>query len=111
MTHNEPITVYELVNTEDGYAGASEKLEAATGAPTVATITNNSGNDTPFLAANRTISDYTVTVNDNGFVWSNKNVIETRFGFMKVIAIRETERKRRYELSANIVRGEVWEQA
>jgi hypothetical protein len=111
MTHLEQIQVYNVVSEDDGFAGAYEWLELATNAPTVATITQRSGDPVLFGESEPLTDTFDVIVNyRNDFNWKIPQVVyNDRWGYLKVRGIKEDKRLRTIKLKCISVEDWAWQ--
>jgi hypothetical protein len=111
MTHREQITVFEIIQTPDGYGGTYETLSPLTNAPTWASIHNSEGNQIQF-GAYILAPEYLVKCNYiDGFDWKPDMVVlpAGRFNYMKVSAVVEVDRFRGIKLLCNTIDSEQWQ--
>jgi head-tail adaptor len=109
MTAREQITVYTIVQTDDGYGGTTEALEVMHLAPTWANIKVNNQSQVSF-GAYQPATDFTLEVNyKHGFTWQPEMVISSAlYGFMKVDNAFETIRLRNVRVNANRLDRDIW---
>jgi hypothetical protein len=95
MTHHESIRVYKLVLTPDGYGGTTEVEQLEGNAPKVATVRNTKGGsqELSLRAAGDNLFDV-ITNWRSDFIFDIGHRIDTRFGRLEVIGVRETVRRR-----------------
>lgn len=108
MTLTEEISVYRYQPANDGFGGQVPAAPVLlTDAPTWAGISENSGNDLVISERWATRKNFTVTVNEkNGFIWSrNMFIVSANYGVLDIEGIKETIRKRQWELSSVYVEG------
>ena len=109
MTAREQITVYTILQTDDGYGGTTETLELLPNAPTWASIKVNNQSQVSF-GVYQPATDFTLEVNyKNGFTWNTDMVINSAlYGYMKVDNAFETIRLRNIRVNANRLDKDVW---
>lgn len=95
MTHHDSIKVYKTNLTPDGYGGNTESMVLEANAPTVGTVENTRGGAQELsLRANGDNLFDVITNWRSDFIFDIGHKIETRFGMLDVVGVRETTRRR-----------------
>ena len=108
MTFTEEILVYKYQRANDGFGGyVPAAPELQTDAPTWAQIEQNSGNDLVLNERWTTNNNYLVTVNwRDDFTWTRDMfIVSANYGVLDIEGIKETVRKKQWELDAVYVEG------
>jgi hypothetical protein len=108
MTFTEEISVFRYQPANDGFGGQLPATpELMVNAPTWAKIEQDSGNDITLNERWATRNNYTITVNERpGFTWArNMFIVSANYGVLDIEGIKETIRKRQWELDGVYIDG------
>jgi len=108
MTLTEEISVLRYQPANDGFGGQLPATpELMVNAPKWANIEQDSGNDITLNERWATRNNYTITVNERpGFTWArNMFIVSANYGVLDIEGIKETVRKRQWELSGVYIDG------